>query len=188
MDYLWFVKENQPTLHNDVVELFEGKQETVLGGVIENDFARFRTVEKGHGRRETREVTVSSELKGYSDWPGLEQVFRLERRRIDCRIGKEQIEVAYGLTSLSREEASPERLLYLTRTHWGNRDGLHERRDVTFREDRTRLTRGKAGRVMASLNNLVISLLSLSGYTNLAQARRQWEANLTLTLGRSSAS
>lgn len=135
MDYLWFVKENQPTLHNDVVELFEGKQETVLGGVIENDFARFRTVEKGHGRRETREVTVSSELKGYSDWPGLEQVFRLERRRIDCRIGKEQIEVAYGLTSLSREEASPERLLYLTRTHWGNRERA-------AREARRHLPRG----------------------------------------------
>jgi predicted transposase YbfD/YdcC len=187
-DYLWFAKENQPTLRQDIEQLFEADPRTVLGGVVENDFRTFRTVEKGHGRLESRKITVSSELKGYSDWPGLEQVFRLERRRREVRSGKEETEVIYGLTSLSKAEASPERLLYLTRTYWGIENGLHGRRDVTFREDRTRLTRGKAGRVMASLNNLVISLLRLSGYTNLAQARRQWEANFTLALGRSSAS
>ena len=187
-DYLWFAKENQPSLRQSIVDLFEESRETVLGGRVESDFETYRTVEKSHGRLETREITVSSELKGYSDWPGIEQVFRLERRRVDYRSGKEQIEVVYGLTSLRREEASPERLLCLTRTYWGIENGLHGRRDVTFREDRTRLTRGKAGRVMASLNNLVISLLRLSGYTNLAEARREWDANLTLALGRSSAS
>jgi predicted transposase YbfD/YdcC len=181
-DYLWFVKENQPTLRADISLLFEAKQETVLGGVIESDFAAHRTVEKGHGRLETREITVSSELKGYSNWPGLEQVFRLERRRVDYRSGKAETEVVYGLTSLTGEEASPERLLSLTRTYWGIENGLHGRRDVTFKEDGTRLTRGKAGRVMASLNNLVISLLRLSGYTNLAQARRRCDASLTLAL------
>lgn len=187
-DYLWFAKENQPTLREDIVALFEGDSQTVLGGMIESDFRTFRTVEKGHGRLEAREITVSSELVGYTNWPGLEQVFRLERRRVDYRSGKQEIEVVYGLTSLSKEEASAERLLYLTRTYWGIENGLHGRRDVTFREDRTRLTRGNAGRVMASLNNLVISLLRLSGYTNLAQARREWDARLTLALGRSTAS
>lgn len=187
-DYLWFVKENQPSLRESIVDLFETDRQTVLGGVIEHDFAAHRTVEKGHGRLETRKITVSSELKDYSDWPGLEQVFRLERRRVDYRSGKEEIEVAYGLTSLSRTEASAERLLYLTRTYWGIENGLHGRRDVTFREDRTRLTRGKAGRVMASINNLVISLLRHAGHTNLAKARRKWDANLTLALGRSTAS
>jgi len=49
---------------------------------------------------------------------------------------------------------------------------LHYRRDVTFHEDATRLTRGHAGRVMATLNNLVIGLLRHAGATNLAAARR----------------
>lgn len=191
-EYLWYVKENQPTLREDIVTLFEADRQTVLGGVVESDFKTFRTVEKSHGRIESREITVSSELKGYSDWPGLEQVFRLERRRVDYRdgkrVGKQETEVVYGLTSLSRKEASPERLLSLTRSYWGIESGLHGRRDVTFREDRTRLTRGKAGRVMASINNLLISLLRLSGHTNLAAARREWDANLTLALGRSPAS
>jgi predicted transposase YbfD/YdcC len=181
-DYLWFAKENQPTLREDIAELFEGDRQTVLGGLIEHDFETSRTVEKGHGRLEVREITVSSELKGYSDWPGLEQVFRLERRRVDYRSGKEETEVVYGLTSLCREEASAERLLSLTRTYWGIENGLHGRRDVTFREDRTRLTRGKAGRVMASVNNLVIGLLRHAGYTNLAEARRRCNADFRLAL------
>jgi hypothetical protein len=49
---------------------------------------------------------------------------------------------------------------------------------VTLREDATRLTRGHAGRLMAILNNLLIGLLRCCGYTNLAQARRFYDANL----------
>lgn len=57
-------------------------------------------------------------------------------------------------------------------------NGLHYRRDVTFREDTTRLTCGHAGRVMAILNNLLIGLLRWRGHTNLAQARRFYDGNL----------
>ena len=181
-DYLWFAKENQPSLRRDIEQLFAADPSTVLGGRVANDFRTFRTVNKGHGRLETREITVSSELKGYSDWPGLEQVFRLERRRVAAHRGKVEIEVVYGLTSLSPERASAAWLLYLTRAYWGIENGLHGRRDVTFREDRTRLTRGKAGRVMASINNLVIGLLRHAGHTNLAQARRRYNADLSLAL------
>jgi predicted transposase YbfD/YdcC len=182
-DYLWFAKENQPTLRQDIAQLFEADLSTVIGGRVESDFRTFRTVEKGHGRIERRTITVSSELKGYSDWPGLEQVFKLERTRVDLLRGTEETEVVYGLTSLSRKRASAKRLLDLTRAYWGIENGLHGRRDVTFNEDSTRLTRGKAGRVMATLNNLVISLLRYAGYDNLARARRESEADLTLALG-----
>jgi len=181
-DYLWFVKDNQPTVRDDIEQLFTADDRTVLGGRVPNDFRTCRTVDKGHGRRESREITVSSELKGYSDWPGLEQVFKLDRRRTDIKSGKEQQEIAYGLTSLSAAEASPQRLLYLSRTYWGIENGLHHRRDVTFNEDRTRLTRGHAGRVMATLNNLVIGLLRQAGATNIAAARRWYDANFILTL------
>jgi hypothetical protein len=51
-------------------------------------------------------------------------------------------------------------------------NGLHWRRDVTFREDRTRQTPGHAGHVMASPNNLAIGLPRAAGLANLAHARR----------------
>jgi predicted transposase YbfD/YdcC len=181
-EYLWLAKDNQPTLKEDIEDLFTANNRTVLGGRVPNDVRTYRTVDKGHGRQESRKITVSSELKGYSDWPGLEQVFRLERRRIDIRSGKEEREIVYGLTSLEAVEASPQRLLYLIRAYWGIENGLHHRRDVTFAEDRCRLTKGHAGRVMATLNNLVIGLLRQAGVTNIAQARRRFDANFTLAL------
>jgi predicted transposase YbfD/YdcC len=181
-DYLWFAKDNQPTLREDIEQVFASDDRTVLGGHVPNDFRKWRTVDKGHGRKESREITVSSELKGYSDWPGLEQVFKLDRRRLDIKTGKEEQEIVYGLTSLSAMEASPERLLYLSRSYWGIENGLHYRRDTTFNEDRTRMTKGHAGRVMATLNNLVIGLLRQAGATNIASARRSFDANFTLAL------
>ena len=88
----------------------------------------------------------------------------------------------YGLTSLPPTDASAAQLLQLTRACWGIENGLHHRRDVTFREDAIRLTRGHAGRVLASLNNLVIGLLRVAGYTNLAAARRRCNADLLTAL------
>jgi predicted transposase YbfD/YdcC len=187
-DYLWLVKDNQPTLRADIEQLFTSHEPTVLGGRVPHDFETYRQVEKGHGRQEIRTITVSSELQGYSDWPGLEQVFQLERRRVVTKSGKNEQETVYGLTSLSRAHASPARLLCLSRGYWGIENGLHQRRDVTFREDRTRLTRGHAGRVMATLNNLVIGLLRHAGATNIAQARRWCDAHITLTLSQLPAS
>jgi predicted transposase YbfD/YdcC len=177
-DYLWVVKDNQPTLRTDIAELFTADDRTVEGGHLPHDWRTARQVAKGHGRREIRRVTVSTELNGYSDWPGLEQVFRLERERITSQSGKYQQEITYGLTSLTPAEASPARVLALTRAYWGVENGLHYRRDVTFHEDATRLTQGHAGHVMATLNNLVIGLLRLAGFTNLAAARRYCGADL----------
>ena len=86
-------------------------------------------------------------------------------------------EVRYGVTSLTAAEASPERLLELVRAHWSIENGLHYRRDETFREDRCRLT-GQGARAMAVLNNLVLGLLRRSGVNNVPDARRYYAANL----------
>ena len=180
--YLWRVKDNQPQLRADIADLFTADTRTVEGGHVRHAFRTARQVTKGHGRREVRQITVSTELNGYSDWPGLQQVFRLERERITSKSGKHEREIAYGLTSLTPAEASPARLLALTRAYWGIENGLHYRRDVTFHEDGTRLTQGDAGHVMASLNNLVIGLLRLAGFTNLAAARRYCSADLAHAL------
>ncbi len=181
-DYLWVVKDNQPTLRADIAQVFTAEERTVMGGRVPNEVRTCRTVEKGHGRLESRTITVSSSLRGYSDWPGLEQVFQVERCRVDLRSGSEERAVVYGVTSLTATQASAAQVLALVRAYWGIENGLHQRRDVTFREDRTRLTCGHAGRVMATLNNLVIGLLRHAGATNIAAARRKCDALLPLAL------
>jgi hypothetical protein len=112
----------------------------------------------------------------------VEQVFRLERRRIIVATGEIEDEVVYGLTALTAQEAGPERLLALTRDYWGIENGLHYRRDVTLHEDATRLLAPRLAEVMALLNNLVIGLTLHQGWTNLAQARRHFDGCLTEAL------
>ena len=112
-EYLFLVKDNQPTLREEI-ELLFAEDRTVEGGEVVHDFKTTRQVNKGHGRREVRQIKVSDELKGYCDWPGLEQVFRLERQRIEIKTGEIEQEVVYGLTSLTPTQASPSSI---TRTH-----------------------------------------------------------------------
>src|SRR3954447_21797880 len=68
------------------------------------DVDRVETVEKGHGRVEIRRLECSESLASYlSQWPGLRQVCRIERRR--SLRGKDSIEIVHAITSLSRERA-----------------------------------------------------------------------------------
>ena len=126
---------------------------------------------------EERTITVSSLLKDYLDWPKVAQVFKLERRFTNLATREVDQEVRYGLTSLSSQMTSPQRLLEIVRNAWGIENGLHYRRDVTFQEDATRMTRKRVGQAMATINNLVSSLLATQGFRNFAQATRIFDAH-----------
>lgn len=173
--YLWMAKDNQPTTRQAIEQLFAPEKAIPGLGCPPRDFWGVKTVDKGHGRLEERTLTLSSELNDYLDWPYLGQVFKLERRFTELSSGAVHHEVQYGFTSLTREEAGPQRMQELVRSEWGIENGLHYRRDVTFHEDRTRMST-KVGRAMAAINNLVASLLALQGYHNYAQARRYFDA------------
>jgi predicted transposase YbfD/YdcC len=176
-DYVWTVKGNQGQLEKDIGILFE--TETCSGGFspCHKDFQTASTLNKGHGRLERRTLTSSSMLKDYLNWPYAEQVFRLERHFTRVSDGKEMKEMSYGVTSLTREEADADRLLALSRGHWGIENKLHYRRDDTLREDRCRL-KGQGAEAMAVLNNLVLGLLRNQGFETVPDARRHYAANL----------
>jgi hypothetical protein len=124
-----------------------------------------------HGnRQEVRELVVSSDLNGWAEWPYLGQVGQLTYT-CECR-GKVRRETSYIITSLSKEEASPRRLLRLIRGHWGIENRVHWVRDVIFDEDRCQVRCGSGPQVMAALRNCVIGLLRLRGVPNIAAARR----------------
>lgn len=176
-DYVWLVKHNHPRLRWDLEQLFKPQKPIPGVGNPPMDFRTARTVNKGHGRIEERQITVSNMLKDYVDWPYLQQVFRLERRFTYLKSGKVKHEVVYGISSLSNRKAAPKRILEIVRQFWGIENGLHYRRDVTFQEDVTRLTKGKAGHAMAVINNLVVGMLAQNGYKNMAKARRYFDAN-----------
>lgn len=181
-DYVFPVKENQLNLYKNIQSLFAPEFPKPGFGKIQTDFLHAQTVNKGHGRIERRRITTSEMLNAYAAWPGLAQVYRLERecqwrRRGVCY--KTSQEVEFGITSLSRHQVTPLKLLQIRRSHWGIETGLHYRRDVTLHEDATRFTIGNGARVLADINNLTLALIRQAGFVNAAQARRFFAAHLS---------
>jgi hypothetical protein len=115
-----------------------------------------------------------------TDWPGVAQVFRLVRERTVG--GVTTTEVLYGLTSLGRGVADAAALLEYTRAHWGIENGLHHTRDETFREDRCRVRRGHAARVLASVRNVAVYLLRNADHPSVPAATRAMAAQPDVAL------
>ena len=181
-DYVFPVKENQLGLYKNIQALFAPEYPKPGFGKIQTDFLTAQKVNKGHGRIETRIITTSEMLNPYSTWPGLSQVYRLERQFQWWRSGhcfRTSTQVEFGIASLTRTKSSPSRLLKIRRAHWGIETGLHYRRDVTFKEDATRMTVANTGHVMASINNLVIALIHQAKFENAAQARRWFAGHIS---------
>jgi predicted transposase YbfD/YdcC len=181
-DYIWLAKDNQPTLRSDIEQWFSSESHVKGFSPVAKDFQTARTVDKGHGRHEERTITTSSLLNAYLDWPGVAQVFKLERRTINRTTGEVRHEVVYGLTSLSADQAPPKRLMSLIRQYWGIENGLHYRRDKSLHEDATRMRNTNQAQNLAAINNLVVGLLLAQGWRSLPEARRYYAGCLPAAL------
>lgn len=171
-DYLFIVKKNQPQLYEDLRLLFAPLPSTKRAGegILKLPEQQAQTTDKGHGRLEIRSIRVSCQLKGYSDWPGLEQVFEI-RRRWQSK-GEWHEDVRYGVTSLPATVAIPQRLLKLKRGHWTIENRLHYVKDVTMGEDRSTVHVDNSPKIMAALRNTAISLLRRAGFSTIAARMR----------------
>jgi len=171
-DYLFIVKANQPQLFEDLRLLFASPAPVKRAGegILPLPEQQAQTIDKGHGRLEIRSIRVSSELKGYSDWPGLEQVFEI-RRSFQYK-GEWREQVRYGITSLPAPIAIPQRLLKLKRGHWTIENGLHYVKDVTMGEDRSTVHKDNGPKIMAALRNTAVSLLRRAGFSTIAARMR----------------
>lgn len=169
-DYLWKVKENQAQLLKHIACFFQ----TEAGQ--SKDVETTRSLDKGHGRIEERVLLSSSRRADQLEWPFIAQVFRLCSDRLECRTQRRSLQTHYGITSLSPMDADATRLLELTRSHWAIENGLHYRRDVTFKEDACRMKSHRAAEALAVCNNLAIGLIRHAGWDNAAEARRYYDA------------
>jgi predicted transposase YbfD/YdcC len=174
--YVLIAKDNQAGLRQDL-ELFFSNPPADC-----RDWRTARQVNKGHGRREIREIVVSTELNAFlaDKWTGVAQVFRLTRTV--TQDGQTSIEIVYGITSLSPHQANANRLLELVRAHWAIENRLHWRRDVTLREDACQVRKGEALRVLAVLNSFLLALLDWQGVTNVPHQMRLFDARPLLAV------
>lgn len=177
-DYVMVAKENQAGLVQGIAGLLATPAH-VPGAT---PLRHAQTAERGHGRLERRAVLVRAVGSGDCDWPGARQVFRVERRRVRATTGVLHTEVTYGVTSLTPQDASPQRLLRLLRGHWHIENRTHWVRDVTFDEDRSQVRSGALPQVLATVRPTAISLLRGAGEANIAAACRRCAAQPWLAL------
>jgi predicted transposase YbfD/YdcC len=172
-DYLMEVKENQPTLLEDLATLFADPATAC---------AQAEEARMHGGRIERRVLRASTELADYVDWPGFAQALCVERR-VTCKAtGETHADVAYAITSLSPDDATPAQVLCVWREHWHIENKLHWIRDVTFDEDRSTVRAGRIPQVLATLRSTAISVARLHGATNIAAACRRYAARPALAL------
>ena len=113
--------------------------------------------------------------------PSGDRVLRIVRRLDDAKTGTNHwTETVYAITSCSAKRAGRERLASVARGHWSIENGLHWVRDATMREDASKVRSGSAPRALATMRNLVISVLRLAGATNIAKSLRSISRRPTL--------
>jgi predicted transposase YbfD/YdcC len=156
-DYVLALKDNHPLLSEDVQLLFDDLEESRFRAY---DYDVEQTVEKGHGRLETRQCwtisdpTVLRGLRGTLEWESLRCVAKVRARRtVD---DKTTIEDRYYLSSL---DGQAKQLLMATRTHWGIENSLHWVLDIAFREDDSRVRKGHGAQNLATLRHIALNLL-----------------------------
>jgi predicted transposase YbfD/YdcC len=161
--YLAIIKNNNPAVCRDLEEFFHDE------GIDRKEWRYHKSVQKGHGRLETREIWTSTQMNRYfkNDWAGIAQVFMI--RRTVKEKGEERVEIVYGITNLPRKKADARRLLELNQKHWYIENRLHYRRDVTLGEDASQVRIKGAPAVLAALNGGILALSDFLGVKNLTE-------------------
>jgi predicted transposase YbfD/YdcC len=158
--YVLCVKKNRPALFEQLHSL-PWKEVT----------AKFYDRTEGHGRRETRVVQVLTVED--LDFPHAAQAARITRHRASLKSGKRTRETVYVITDLTSRQASPQRLAKIARSQWIIENRLHFVRDVTFREDASKVHTGHGPQNMATLRSFAINQLRTAGHSNIAAGLRE---------------
>ena len=117
--------------------------------------------DKGHGRIETRECWVVTDIKWLHEiqpkWASIQSVIKIRSRR---ELNKETTEdIRYYVSSL---QDSPEKILKHIRSHWLIENSLHWVLDMSFNQDSSRICKDNAPYAMAIINHIAINLLQLA--------------------------
>jgi predicted transposase YbfD/YdcC len=152
-DYVLAVKQNQPTLYEQVNQ--------AIGEALERDakdLDEHQTVENGHGRQETRTYAVAAAPEAVDpegQWQDLHAVGIAISERLDSQ-GRQSGETRYYILSrlLSAQEFAN-----AVRGHWGIENNLHWQLDVSFREDECRVHRDHAPANLSVIRRFALGLL-----------------------------
>lgn len=151
-DYVLSVKENQPTLKDDLVRTFEAKLPLV----------RYEEEDLGHGRIEHRRYRFTDNLSRIyapEKWKGLAGMVRVERTSTEKKTGEESSDVRYFITSTN----DAEKAFHSIRKHWGV-ESMHWQLDVLLNEDGSLKRAGNSAENFNIIRKMVVNLMRNDAY------------------------
>lgn len=166
--YLLALKGNQPTLEADVVEYFRTAPAAELVSKT--------TVEKGHGRIETRTYTASQRI----DWMLSERSYPGQPRftdiativKVETRIEQAGRVSCDTRTYISSAPLDLDRIARGIRGHWGV-ESMHWLLDVEFKDDLSRYRAGHGAKNMAVVRRFALDLIRNHTSTGSIKTRRK---------------
>lgn len=178
-DYVLAVKENQKSLYEDIEFFFTAEQKNNFKDV-KMDY--YETIEKGHGRIETRRYWTTAEIDWLKEpglWKNLNIIGMVESERQTGE--KISIEKRYFISSLKNDAKIFGKAV---RERWGVENGLHWVLDIAFREDESRKRAGYAAENFALLRLIALNLLRQERGTKLGvkgkRLKAGWDNNYLL--------
>jgi len=179
-DFLLALKGNQLTLETEVEDYFR----TAPDGEI----VRKTTVEKGHGRIETRIFTASKAvdwIKSDKSYPGQPRFNHIKTilkvvNQTEFKDHCTQDDRLY----ISSTTLDIDRLAHGARGHWGV-ESMHWLLDVTFGDDRSRYRTGSGAKNMAVVRRFALGLVRANKHKGSVKTRRKsagWDPNFLLTI------
>jgi predicted transposase YbfD/YdcC len=151
-DYVLAVKDNQPTVHQLIVDALDTDLER-----RQPQARRWRNVERNHGRKETREYVVlpaPESLLRLGHWQDVRSVgIVLREREVNGVVSEE------ACCYLSSLEPKVKTFARAVRSHWSIENRLHWSLDVTFAEDQSRMRKDHSPANAGMIRRLVLSLL-----------------------------
>ena len=163
-DYVVQLKRNQGNFYEDVYAMFDDEYMDMTDKDCEYEI--YKTIEKGHGRIEKRTCFVLNDVEYFTDyiadWKGLKKIFAVKRETLKKEQKSEEISCY-----LSSKDATAEKLLSYSRTHWSI-ESMHHILDVTYDEDRCKLASEKA---QENLN--IFRKMGISFHKNFLKNKKQ---------------
>ena len=173
-DYIIAIKKNQPTLYEQIEQLF--KQAIKTQGQDLN-MSSFNSREMNRGRAEIRNylmiTDVAERIDPLQKWRKLTSIGMVESVRV--LNGKTSVETRYFISSL---EKNAQRLAEGIRGHWSVENSLHWVLDVAFDEDNSRIRKDNAPANFAVLRHIAVNVIGQNKSRKLSVRSKRFLATL----------
>lgn len=176
-DYVLALKGNHEIMYNEVVEFFKDSNDEKYRQ--EYSINTFKDVSKGHGRIETREAFITSDIAwmidAKKDWVNLRSIGMIVYQSEE----KEQkvTERRYFICSI---DSNAEKFAHAVRKHWGI-ESMHWSLDMTFNEDSKRVRTDNGPENLAILLKFAYNFLKKDQSYKKSLKKKRFKASLNLS-------